>query len=154
MAFTRRFNQVSSPLHVPVQIAVLPPVAWEPCWGSIPNTWPQVQTLLPEPPLSFILGPSQSSFLTAGGTEHIFPVFKSLQWLPIPHKLRFKHLNCLARSCMVGLAMSARQPHLLPLPLLCGLQPLWPSFLFLMHHTSVPSGFMHAAFSAQNSSSA
>lgn len=68
-------------------------------------------------------------------------MFKLLQCLPIPHKLRFKHLNCPTRSCMVDLAYVLLPAHLLSLALLCKLQPPWPSFSFLMRHISVLSGF-------------
>lgn len=131
MAFTRRFNQVSNPLHVPVQRAALPPAA---CWGSVPNTWPQVQTPLPEPPLSFILGPSQSSFLPAGGTEHTFLCLNQLPWFPIPHKLRFKHLNWWVWLCPPASLISCPSPYSAGFSH-SGL-PSFPNA-----DTSVPSGF-------------
>lgn len=117
--------------------------------GFNPRLLAEVQTLFPNHPAhqSFCLhGP----FFTAGGTEHIFPGFKSLHWLPIPPKLRLEPLICPARSCTVGL-VSVHPPSSIscPFPYSAGFSHLgWPSFSSLSRQAP-----RCAVLSAQNSSS-
>lgn len=136
MAFTRRFNQVRTPLACAcADSALLSPMGWEPLQASVSGTWPQVQTPLPKPPPSSVL------FHTAGGIEHLFSVFKSFRWLPIPLKLGFGHLNVPYKVLRGGSGFyPPLQPHLLSVPPLCGLRPSWPPTSFLLHHILVSSG--------------
>ena len=111
MAFTRRFNQVSTPLaHARADNNLLSPVGWEP-----PAL---VQTPLPEPH-TFIHSCAITVLShTTDGIEHIFSVFKSFRWLPVPLKLRFsKRLNvpCKVLHGEPGFCPPL-QPHLFSLP--------------------------------------
>lgn len=111
MAFTRRFNQVSTPLaRARADSILLSPVGWEPL--------APVQTPLPEPPTFIHACAITVLSHTTDGIEHIFSVFKSFQWLPVPLKLRFsEHLNVPCKVLHGGHGFCPPlRPHLLSLP--------------------------------------
>lgn len=111
-------------------------------WAGSPA---RVQSQAPGPrskPL-FPNHPAHQSFCLHGPSSQqvepntSFPGFKLLHWLPVPAKLRLKHLNFPAGSCTVGL-VSVHPSSLLSCPFPCSAGFSHPGLLLFPDAPSLP----------------